>query len=170
MKPDRIGTQRDLKLMAEDQVLERAIPPRSNSSKERLEGRSSLSSRQDSNRRSRIEPRRTGSTSAALQPLPSLSQFLPLTVLARKRTVNAATGPRGVASEQEEGWRSHAGCRWQSRSADGRLTVQAVSDPYDFSQPALAADICSPATDARGMPVVELTQDNFRLTVFDPEC
>ena len=35
----RGGAQRDLELMAEDQVLEREIPPRSNGSKERMEGK-----------------------------------------------------------------------------------------------------------------------------------
>ena len=35
----RVGAQCDLELMAEDQVLEREIPPRSNGSKERMEGK-----------------------------------------------------------------------------------------------------------------------------------
>jgi hypothetical protein len=35
----RVGAQRDLELMVEDQVLEREIPPRSNGSKERMEGK-----------------------------------------------------------------------------------------------------------------------------------
>ena len=35
----RLGAQRDLELIAEDQVLEREIPPRSNGSKERMQGK-----------------------------------------------------------------------------------------------------------------------------------
>jgi len=52
-----------------------------------------------------------------------------------------------------------------------KLTVQAVrsgDSPYDFSGLA-PADICVSVTDEQGMPVVELTPDNFRLTIFDPD-